>query len=250
MSTFRPSGLRFFTVAVLVAGCGDHGTNFDGAKGVTTIHGSGVLAEEERPMSGFSAASFAAYGSLRVVQGSREALHIRAEDNLLPYLVTEVNNGLLGVRIKSGFDLEPTEPIEFHLTVVDLERFRFTGVGDVEISDLTAGQLFLDFSGVGTLDCSNLDAGALDVTLSGIGDTRVSGNVDVQFVQVLGLGDYEARDLTSREATVTIRSSGSATLRVSDRLVVWITGSGWVRYIGNPIVESTVTGSGRVVRLP
>ena len=36
---------------------------------------------------------------------------------------------------------------------------------------------------------------------------------------------------------------------VSNRLVATVLGSGSVYYIGNPVIKSTVTGSGRLVKI-
>ena len=251
MKTFPRIELLIVTALVVVAagGCGNSSHNSNSFPRVTKIHGSGVVAEEDRALGRFSAVTFATSGSLRIVQGAQETLRIRAEDNLLPYLMTDVNEGVLVIRTADGVDLEPTRSIEFSLTVADLESFLFTGVGDVEISDLTAAALSLTSTGVGTVQCSNLEAVALDVTVSGLGSTNISGLVDAQFIEVSGFGDYGAGDLTSRQATVTVNGFGSATVRVSDKLVAKAFGSGSIYYIGNPIVERTVVGSGRVVRI-
>jgi hypothetical protein len=204
------------------------------------------VAEENRTVSGFTSATFATEGSLTIEPGAQEALLVRAEDNLLPYLLSEVQGGTLVMRTENGVDLQPTRPIEFYLTVVDLDEFVFAGVGDVDLLNMTTAQLTLTSAGVGSIECSNLDAVGLDVTLAGVGDVTIAGQVDEQTIMIAGVGDYEAGDLASREATVTISSSSSATVRVSDRLVVTITGNGSVYYIGDPVVESTITGTGRV----
>jgi hypothetical protein len=74
--------------------------------------------------------------------------------------------------------------------------------------------------------------------------------VDRQNVQLSSSGDYRADSLVSREASVGLSSSGSATVRVSESLDARISSSGNVRYRGNPLkVASNTSSSGRVIRL-
>ena len=92
-------------------------------------------------------------------------------------------------------------------------------------------------------------ANLMDVVARGIGEVRVSGVVDEQTVTLGGMGEYDAQDLQSRTANVRVDASGSATVRVSDLLVAHLTSSGSVYYIGDPAVDATITGSGRLVQL-
>lgn len=48
---------------------------------------------------------------------------------------------------------------------------------------------------------------------------------------------------------VTVAGSESATVRLRNHLRVIITGSGSVYYLGDPGVEVSITGTGRVLRL-
>ncbi len=78
---------------------------------------------------------------------------------------------------------------------------------------------------------------------------RVSGRVETQRVELSGVAGYEAAALDSLEATVDLSGSGSATVRVAERLTVTISGAGSVYYLGDPEVDSSVTGTGQVTRL-
>jgi hypothetical protein len=104
-------------------------------------------------------------------------------------------------------------------------------------------------TGIGRLEVFNLNGGLLEVTHSGVGDVQVSGAVQQQSVALNSAAAYEAQDLQSAEASVAIRNSGSATVRVSDRLDAAITGTGSVYYIGSPVVTRTGNGTGTVQRI-
>lgn len=222
----------------------------DGAGGVATvIHGSGNVVEESRPVSGFTRLTYASEGSVHVEVGAVESLRIRADDNLLRYLTTFVRGDTLHLRTGNNVDLRPTQNIEWFLTVTSLERIDVRGIGGMEVSDLTANRLVVTCSGIGDVLLSNLSAKELQVELGGFAGMRASGTVDRQVVTLAASAfrAYEAEGLQSREAHVRVHGSTDATVRVSDLLVVTLTGSGSVYYLGSPTVDATITGSGRVV---
>jgi hypothetical protein len=213
------------------------------------IVGSGNVAEEERSISGVVGVSLLGVGNVDIRQGSAEALTVRADDNLLPYLHTRVVDGILEISIAPSVELQSNNPFEFDVTVNTLESVLFAGVGSIEAAGLTVDDLSLVHVGVGGMDFSDLQANTLEVLLAGVGSIRTSGEVVQQTVTLAGVGGYDGEDLQSAEAEVLVAGLGSATVRVSDRLVATISGFGSVFYIGNPTVEATITGFGDVVQI-
>ncbi len=258
----KANRFAWLIVALAIAGLSgctnvnsDNDLNNDGVFPFNCVSGSGVVAQEDRTVIGITGVVFAGEGTLHIEQGSAEELIVTAEDNLLPFILTEVDNGILEIRTQSNVCLEPTQPIEYHLTVVSLESVLLSGVGDITVSDLVTPQLSLRRSGIGSVEVTNLDADELDVVLSGMmgmGDFDISGTVDLQRVNVTGLGDYDARDLVSLDAVISIvgNANQTATVRVSDMLTVTINGNGRVFYIGDPFVDADITGSGSVQQIP
>jgi hypothetical protein len=213
-----------------------------------TVEGNGIVVEESRTVGGFDRITLQGFGRVYVRQGSQESLRIRAEENLIQHLRTEVRGDEL-VIWKDGVTLKNTAPIEFHVTVADLRSTALTGAGNIEVSNLDTGPLDLRLTGVGNLEITGLNASRLDVEITGVGDVIVSGSAGEQTVRLRSLGDYDGTDLMSSEAQVLIADSGSATVRVQDRLQATINGSGDVYYIGAPTVESRITGSGEVINV-
>jgi hypothetical protein len=214
-----------------------------------TIVGSGVVAEEDRAVIGFTRLTLAAVGDVHITQGAVEGLRIQAEDNLLQYIRTTVRGGTLEITSDSGVTLQNTLPIEFHVSLISLDGLLLAGVGEFDGPDLTVDQLSLTHSGVGSFDLVNLDAVGLDIVLSGVGDISISGTVGVQDITLSGVGDYEAENLASTEADIVVSGLGSVTVRVSDRLDVTISSTGSVFYYGDPILTISGSGTGTVQRL-
>jgi hypothetical protein len=231
---------------LLAAACSDSDYTLNATP--AAVQGNGNVVEESRPIGAFSGLDFRGVGTVYIEQGARQQLQVRAEENLIDHLRTDVQSGEL-VIWKDAATLVNTRPIEYHLTVVDLDRVRLAGAGQIEASDLDTGPLALQLSGVGGVELVNLQAPSLDVESTGVGDLNLSGSVQEQTVRLRNMGEYDARHLTSNVADVLVANWGSATVRVRDRLRVRINGSGSVYYIGDPIVDSSGSGSGDVVQI-
>ena len=246
-----------------------------------TVTGSGVLAEELRDIASFTTVSHASEGTLTIdtaamalgvsqritsvtghdgslvllvheklpVKIPAGRLLVRAEDNLIQHLVTEVSGRQLEIRTEPGFDLEPTLPIEFFATVTSLDSASLAGVGGITIEDLSVSSFSVDGAGVGLVDLSNLQATTLDIDAGGFVEVRASGSVEEQTVRLSGFGSYQADMLQSAFADVLTAGIGSATVRVSDTLIATVTSSGSIFYIGDPTVDATITGTGTVEQI-
>ena len=214
----------------------------------TGIDGSGVYLEENRPVSSFDGIRLLSVASVFVEQGSSEQVMVRAEDNVISHIQTRVSGGVLEITTESGISFDNTGPIQVFVTARDLGSLELEGVGEIQAMGLGFSRLDLSLNGTGSLDLSDAHGDRLEVRMDGVGEIEISGQVTEQKAEVFGIGDYKARKLQSLRADISVHSLGSATVRVSERLIATVRGSGSIYYHGNPIVESDITGSGIVVQ--
>ena len=206
--------------------------------------------EETRSVGSFRGLVLSMPGNLRIEQGPGQTLRINGEMILLPSIVSQVRDGILKIWLKPEYFQHPGPLTEFVLSTPTLESAELGDLGTISCSGLDVERLSLRLTDAGELDFPNLRVSELEVTTAhNTGSVHVSGRVDRQSIELSGIADYEARDLHSSQARVSLSGSGSATVRVDDLLTVTITGSGSVYYLGDPEVESTITGSGQVVPL-
>jgi len=215
--------------------------------GLTGVRGSGNVVEEGRAVSGFTGVALAGTGELTIKGGERESLRIEAEDNLMPYLETEVRNGVLEIDVQDGVNLNPTRPVRFYLMVKELDTIVLSGSGDIEAPDLEADRFSVNISGSGNVKMVDLSADTLNVTISGSGNLDIAGGrVEEQDITISGSGEYQAGGLNSGSVEITISGSGNATVWATESLDVRISGSGSVNYYGNPRTTFSASGSGKV----
>lgn len=213
--------------------------------GAETIRGSGNVTSESRKVSDFNEVELHGIGNLTIQQTDSESLTIRAEDNIIPYLKSEVANNRLTLYIENGVSISATKPINYRLTVKDLSDLKLRGSGTINVENVNTNDLKITTTGSGNVSAST-DTNTLEVILSGAGAAKMDGKTDSQDVNVSGSGRYQAENVQSKEAKIDISGSGSATLNVSDALDARIAGIGSVEYTGDPTVSKQISGIGEL----
>jgi hypothetical protein len=104
-------------------------------------------------------------------------------------------------------------------------------------------------SGPGAVELNNLSVLRLETTLAGPGRVSLSGVVDTQKVRNSGPGEFDGRRLQSSDADVDLSGLGDVTLCVRRSLRARVSGNGSIYYVGDPDVDSQVTGMGSVVQI-
>jgi hypothetical protein len=203
---------------------------------------------EDRGLTGFNRILLGGVGHLTLEPGDQESVRVEASPDLLPYVRTEVKEGKLHIRLKNrwlGPQLVSTEPINYYVTFRELNGIEVSGAGKVTGSRLVADHLDLSISGAGKAKLE-VTVGELKTRISGAGSLRLSGQAARQELTISGAGKYSAAELSSQEGRVAISGAGKSTVNVSDKLAVQISGCGSVRYLGEPELEKSVSGVGKV----
>ena len=191
-----------------------------------TLSETNNVTSEARDVSGFNEVELKGVGNLSIEQTGSESLTVEAEEDVLPKIRTEVENKRLIISPERNTSINTNKPINYKLTVKDLNTLEVSGSGNVEAEDINTDELA--------------------VTIGGAGDVEIRGSADSQEVEISGSGEYRAGDLESKEATLDVGGSGLATVNVSDELEAKVSGSGSVEYIGDPMVQQEVSGAGEV----
>jgi hypothetical protein len=220
------------------------------AGNMESVRGSGTVAREDRPVAGIRGVTLATLGDMTIELGKQESLTIEAEDNLLPYLETDVRGGILTIRSAAGKSLMPTKPVRYHLTVNNLEALETTSSGNIEAPAIQTNRFSASISSSGDLHLAGIAADRLEVEISSSGDLIIdTGAVTEQEINLSSSGDYEGSGVRCQTANVRLTSSGQATIWVTDSLDVNLSSSGNLNYYGRPEIDERTSSSGKVVSL-
>lgn len=123
-----------------------------------------------------------------------------------------------------------------------------SGGSSLEMDELRAGQVTLDFSGGSRGQLATLSGDRLAVGLSGNSRLSVAGGeVATQRLDLSGGSEYQAGDLLSD--TTEIGAGGQATIWVQRSLQADLSGGSSVEYYGAPSVNEDLSGGSQLVPL-
>jgi hypothetical protein len=224
---------------------------FDGNFGGGTT-GSGKVVSETRNVQDFLAVSVSYPANVLIQQGKTESVKIEAEDNLLPQLSTEMQNGTLIIRNEEtdwSKRVNPTKPVRITIMVKDLRNLNFSSAGSVRVEKLVTDELSVSISGAGSLVLDQLNTRRLDCHLSGAGNANATGVADELKLSISGVGSFDGSNLFSKNADTHISGAGSATVHPKGELTAEISGTGFVHFYGTPHVTSRISGLGSVNKI-
>lgn len=211
------------TITLLLTACG---TTIN--SNVETIRGSGNVITVERVVGNFTSIQVSMGADLVLTQGNGEALTLEADDNLMEYIQTDVQNGRLIITTPNNTSITTSQTVRVYVTFDTLQAIEIFGS-----SNITAENLNLD---------------ALTITFSGSGSTWLTGTVNEQTINIWGQATINNFDLTSRNVTVDISGNGTINVNATDTLDVTVAGMGDVHYTGSPTVTENVSGSANITQ--
>ena len=213
------------------------------------VVGSGVVKTETREVGGFHAIALGVPARLEIRQGTREALTIAGDDNVLPLIRTEVDNGVLRIRWADD-DTSVTRHREITI-VVDartVDGITLGGSGQIYAKQIKTATLDTRIGGSGEIVIAALDADTARTTIGGSGKMSAAGRAGTLEATLAGSGELLAAKLETRNTRTTLQGSARATVWATETLKATIAGSGEVIYYGKPAVSQTIAGSGSVMR--
>ena len=211
------------TITLLLTACGTTVNS-----NVETIRGSGNVITLERVVGNFTSIQVNMGADLVLTQGNGEALTLEADDNLMEYIQTDVQNGRLVITTPNNTSITTTQTVRVYVT--------FDSLREVEIF------------GSSNITGENLNLDALTIAFSGSGSTWLTGTVNDQTINIRGQATINNFDLTSRNVTVDISGNGTIHVNATDTLDVTVAGQGDVHYTGSPTVTENVSGSANITQ--
>jgi Putative auto-transporter adhesin, head GIN domain len=223
--------------------------DFNGNFNTERVVGSGVLKEENRTVRAFNRIRIEAGGVAEITQGqadSQDSLSVSADENLLPYLISEVRAGELRIFVKPGVSLAPKQAIRYKISVNNLAGLDVSGSSEAGMSGLSGEQFSVQASGLGKITLDGVQVTRLVVKSSGSGSIEVSGQTEGLEADMSGSSRLVAEDLQSQVAKVHISGSGEALVWVMNSLEARLSGSASLRYYGAPVTSQNTSGSASV----
>jgi Putative auto-transporter adhesin, head GIN domain len=189
------------------------------------VKGSGIMKTEKRSLAPFDSLEVSCNGSIQAHTQGQEGLEISGDDNIIPLITTEVNNGILYIR--SSKEYNSRDKLVIVVSAPDLKKFVFSGAGKADLSDVKNDRVEIALTGAGSLTASG-ETKEADITLS-------------------GAGSVDTKNLHAVNAKVNSTGIGSVEIYVTGQLDAKTSGIGEINYYGSPkIVNKQAGGIGKI----
>ena len=184
----------------------------------SSVQGSGVSLTETREIEPFTSLEVRGSGTAKIVFGKEQSLLISADDNIMPFLSTRVEDGRLLI--------EPTEsistktPMVFEIAVGKLDHIVAQGAIGIEFSDF--------------------DGETLTIELEGASRCEGSGKVANLDIKAAGATTISLQKLVAKSAKIKLSGAGTASVHATESFDGSADGIAKINCSGNP---STVAKS-------
>jgi hypothetical protein len=211
------------------------------------VRGNGYVTKEVHDVKAFSALELSGSLNVYIKQGDKEIVTVETDENLHEYVVIENRGNSLFIDTQKRISIKKKSKMNVYVTVRDIDRFKISGVGNVETSGiLRLKSLDLIIKSVGNVSL-DLEAGNLDARLSSVGKITLSGKIGKAIIENTGVGKLAAYDLRNDVLKLKAAGVGKTEVYASKELAIKSTGVGNVYYKGSAVItDLNVRGIGKV----
>jgi len=209
------------------------------------INGNGVMVTSERDVSRFERIQISGSATVNYHASQEYRAVVTVDSNLEEYtrVYTEGDTLKIGTRNRKSYSFT-NYTVDVYcpkLNAVSASgSVRFNGMDKINTSTFDLG-----ISGSakinGTFECNKFNA-----DISGSSEIAVSGSAQEMSISVSGSVTFSGQEFQTGNADINLSGSGRIQIWVLDYLKARMSGSGRVTYRGNPKINYTGSGSGRL----
>lgn len=223
--------LSLIACSVFILSSCNHNTISTG-DGEKKIEGNGKPTTDLRDVGSFHSIQINGVFKITLEQGPKESVTVETDENILPLVISIVENDTLKVKIIDGVSIGNVKSIGLTIRLVDISKLNTESVGSLRCaSTLNLKSLSVKCNGVGETNL-NINAENLSVKSDIVGALILSGNVKNVNIDHDGVGAIKAFDLKSETLSLTASGVGSAEVYATEEITINASGVGNVKYKG------------------
>lgn len=211
------------------------------------IDGNHNVVTETRNVSSFTELCSEGSFDVYLIHDTVCYVQVEAEENLLPYIDTDVNGDELVIKTHDHRNLKPHNTIKIFVHAPGVNSVTLEGSGKIDCDSISESNFNIHLDGSGDIFIDMATCDKIKTKISGSGEVNISGTANETDFNISGSGDINSYGLVQDTCFADISGSGDMYVNVNKLLDVHISGSGKVHYYGNPVVNTDITGSGEVI---
>ena len=211
------------------------------------IRGNGNIKSETRNITGFDGVDVSGSIDVFVKQDSVSSVRIETDDNLLEYVATHNEGGVLHIHENDGVNLRSSRGVKVYVSGPQFVTFDASGACKIESENQLSANEKIDIDLSGACDAKlDLKAPSIESDLSGACSVELKGETKEVRLKGSGSSEFRCFGLMAENVSVSISGAGDAYVFASVKLDVSVSGAGSVRYKGNAAVDQRISGAGSV----
>jgi hypothetical protein len=204
----------------------------------------GEVTTEKRSTNNYERIQVRGPFDVSIEEGVSGGLTITAPADAMVDITTEVVGDELIIDLE-GTGIT-TQTFEVEVANSELDKIGMYGSGVFEGEVTVKDQLILELGGSGAI-IVKANPDKLKASVSGSGVIEVEGRTSKVIADVSGSGGIDLENMQAVDAALELSGSGFITANASGLLKADLSGSGEIRYSGNPTeIDRTVSGSGDI----
>ncbi|QWX84698.1 DUF2807 domain-containing protein [Cellulophaga sp. HaHaR_3_176] len=216
------------------------------------IKGNGTIKTIERMTPDYDNIAISGFFDVDLIEGNEGDITITGEENLLDYIILEVEKGKLVIKIEKGVNLQPSKwknAVKITIPIESIDGISLSGSGDiVSKTTIKTSSFTTNMSGSGDITLT-LETQSTKASMSGSGDINLSGSTKKFEATISGSGDIEAFDLDADYVEATVSGSASIKVTANKAIKARVSGSGDIYYKGKPSkINTKLSGSGSITK--
>jgi hypothetical protein len=215
------------------------------------IQGEGASIKESRAIVDFEVLKLDCSVNVEIRENlvsEKNRVEVEAPENLLPYIKSISEGKKLTISIEGC--VNSISPLTVRVYTNGMQKLINNGSGNVLcLNALKGDQLVLVNNGSGDMTIQ-FKGKEVEIENDGSGDVEISGGSGELEIESNGSGNVTASEFKADKASIDNSGSGNVVVSVKSALSINLSGSGDVRYRGNPQqLEQSNDGSGSIVKL-
>jgi hypothetical protein len=212
------------------------------------IKGNGKVVTVNRTTSDYNGIGIGGSFDVKLIKGKEGKITIEGEENIIPYIETEVKGNTLQIKFKKNITVRTTKRLTVTVTYEDIDKVSLAGSGNMINEGIIKSNDFkVSLAGSGNITLK-IDTDEVSSNIGGSGDIKLTGNSNELNCSIAGSGSIKAYNLSTDTLNASIAGSGSIRTTVKTKIKAKIVGSGSIYYKGNPkYTDVKSVGSGDII---
>ncbi len=198
--------------------------------------GDGKISRETRDLPAFDKIDAGGVAEIRLSQGPSQITEVEADENLLPFIKTTVEDETLMISTEKIRDYSK---LIIHVTLPDLT---YVGASDAShvtgVTPFVITNLMIEGSGASEIEME-LSVQTLESKLSGAAELKLKGTTGSHQSEISGAASLEAFDLETQTTSITASGASNGEVNAITELGIETSGAAEVQYSREP--ETLIT---------